>query len=693
MTEPLLQIVGPADGWILEKLARKLAAKLPYAEFVPVRPEPRASTRIVYYVNYALYRGPSGLIDTGFFTHLDTDHSFVERARQMDLCVSMSRLYAEWLKAHGLQSVIHIPMGFDSYRYRPRLVLGVVGLLDHPRKGKHLVEQIRRLPFVEVMTTEGRVPESQLRGFYQQLDYVLVPALIEGGPMSLLEALSLGKPVIAPAGVGMVPEFVGCERVHQYDAGDLLSLERVVRRCYAEKLQGACAVTNRSWDDWAESHHHVFTELLKRRGIPFNSAGPRFRFGLIKDLNLPWGVDLEPLENVVDIAAAHLFYSRVEDAEKVLADVLDQFPCVAPLLQSLRSPDQSPNRVLPQLNGSVADVAPTPPDVVRAQPTRNPRILLIAHVGTLRDRMDKSHFLRYQALARCEGVKIFGPGLPGYSPALSLREVIHATFGEDPDLVIHGGDLYDSGIPLVTGLESSELPTAIELLDTWARPHLTLNFIQSLRFDCALMQEGGKHLEFYRHRCPQTKFFWTPNGVDTAIFRDYGLPKEYDIILYGVTEPVIYPLRTRLTRLLGHQSDLKVKIIQHPGYGPAGKSAITGADLAREINKSWIGIATRSMYDCLLMKYLEIPMSGAAIAGNIPTSGRDLLDSCIIELTDEMSDPQIIGILKEALSDQQRLLKMIKTASQRISRDFSVDVFADRVIQIARDVMKKPINN
>ena len=91
----------------------------------------------------------------------------------------------------------------------------------------------------------------------------------------------------------------------------------------------------------------------------------------------------------------------------------------------------------------------------------------------------------------------------------------------------------------------------------------------------------------------------------------------------------------------------------------------------------------------LLMKYLEIPMSGAAVAGNVPSSGRELLNGCIIELTDEMADSTIIGILKDSLLDKQRLTEMTNTAAQRITENFSVDVFADRVIQIAREVMKR----
>ena len=64
--DALVQVVGPTDDWILGRLAELLARKLPYAEFVPWKPQPDSVARLAYYVNYALYHGPSGLIDIGF---------------------------------------------------------------------------------------------------------------------------------------------------------------------------------------------------------------------------------------------------------------------------------------------------------------------------------------------------------------------------------------------------------------------------------------------------------------------------------------------------------------------------------------------------------------------------------------------------------------------------------------------------
>jgi hypothetical protein len=147
--EPLVQAVGSADGWILERLGHRLATELPYAMFSINQPDRGIGGGITYYVNYALFEDPTSFIDVGFFTHLEDSHDFLGRARGMDWCVFMSKKYADWLRELGVQHVTHIPMGFDVYRYRARLVLGVIGKLDHPRKGRLLVEQVRELPFAD----------------------------------------------------------------------------------------------------------------------------------------------------------------------------------------------------------------------------------------------------------------------------------------------------------------------------------------------------------------------------------------------------------------------------------------------------------------------------------------------------------------------------------------------------------------
>lgn len=340
---PLVQIVGPTDGWVLERLARRLADKLPYAAFVPWCPSPRPGGGIAYYVNYALFGRPTDLIDVGFFTHRDDAHGFLDRARGLDHCVCMARQYTDWLRDRGVTAVTHIPMGFDYHRYAPRLVLGVIGRLDHPRKGRALVEHVRRLPFVDVLVTEGAVPEGALRDWYQRLDYVLIPASVEGGPMSLLEGLAMGKPVIAPEGVGLVPEVSSAAWVHRYPPGDGAALVRVVTERYAAKRGGADLVRGRTWDDWAAAHDALFRGLLAARAVAVPEPAPGFRFGLAAELGLPPGTLTAETESVLDEVGRHLFYGDYVRARAALNTLGTVHPRAWRLLDPLPGAEPRPD--------------------------------------------------------------------------------------------------------------------------------------------------------------------------------------------------------------------------------------------------------------------------------------------------------------------------------------------------------------
>jgi hypothetical protein len=192
------------------------------------------------------------------------------------------------------------------------------------------------------VVTDGAVPEADLRAVYQRIDYVLIPATVEGGPLSLLEGLAMGKPVIAPEGVGLVPEFGAAAPIRRYPAGDAEALARLVTACYEEKLAPGRLVRERTWDRWAEAHHRVFLRLLGERGQALPEPAPGFRFGMMGELDLPRGVRVDGLEATVDQAAAHLFHGRYEAARASLSAVLAQYPFAEKLLATIPRDEGAP---------------------------------------------------------------------------------------------------------------------------------------------------------------------------------------------------------------------------------------------------------------------------------------------------------------------------------------------------------------
>ncbi|WP_390888684.1 glycosyltransferase [Frigoriglobus tundricola] len=298
--------------------------------------------------------------------------------------------------------------------------------------------------------------------------------------------------------------------------------------------------------------------------------------------------------------------------------------------------------------------------------------------------MDKNHYHRYRALAARPGVTLFGPGLPGYRAGMSLREAVDAACGGRwPDVVVHGCDPKTSEVPLVTDLGEAPVPTAVELLDSWAFEDRQVDFIRRHRFTAVLMQEAGHHIDFYRQRCPGVEFVWTPNAVDTRVFRDHAGTREYDVIVYGALNPEVYPLRARLAALLARQTEFRVLHLPHPGYYPTGAAAagvVAGADLARAINRAWLGVATQSIYRCFLMKYLELGACGTLVAGDVPETARDVFADDFVDLRLGDADEVLMAKLRAALADKGRLRDRAAAVARRVAAGFSLDAFADRIL-------------
>ena len=200
----------------------------------------------------------------------------------MDVCVAMSPATAELLVGKAAR-VETISPGVDLERFSPRLRIGVVGRTYHTgRKGEDLVAAVQDIPDIDwIFTGEGWpgspqfVPEEELPEFYRSLDYVLVPARIEGGPMCVLEALASGVEVIAPP-VGWVPQFPHIE----FKTGDAGDLRRVLLDVVAKRQLLRRSVEAYTWDNWAEKHHDLFAsvvgeEVLGREAPP--TAPPDMR--------------------------------------------------------------------------------------------------------------------------------------------------------------------------------------------------------------------------------------------------------------------------------------------------------------------------------------------------------------------------------------------------------------------------------
>lgn len=252
-------------GWILERLARELAERVPGITINAGGREraidPRADFN--YYLPAKdLRKFPPEGAAIGFYTHGANAFDLIPR---FAACVAMNRRMGAELEARGAGRVEVIRPGTDA---PPRPILfGVIGrTYNDGRKGQELVRRAVADGFRFVACGAG--PAARVRAatrgqwpcstpytvatrdaFYSAIDYLVITSTEEGGPMPVLEAIARGVPVIAP-NVGWCWEFPG---IRYEPAGEYSALRQVLAQLTAPP----------SWEQWGEAHARLFAALRK----------------------------------------------------------------------------------------------------------------------------------------------------------------------------------------------------------------------------------------------------------------------------------------------------------------------------------------------------------------------------------------------------------------------------------------------
>jgi len=251
-------------GWVLEDFAKQLQRRLSYV----VLQEYPQHHKINYFMPYYLLKkGPWKSI--GWFTHQEEEREdlkakFKWAAMNADYCISHSYKYAHLIESWGIKKVIQILPGISHNKFKPKVRLGFVGRLysSTNRKNPQLLEQVKKLGYVELKATNGKLKAKDLPDFYRSLDAVFVASTVEGGPMCIQEGLACGIPVIAPSGVGVVDEFSGAAII-KYKKGDFSSARKAIKTIYERKTRLSKTVSGQTWDEFAKRHDRIFRMFEK----------------------------------------------------------------------------------------------------------------------------------------------------------------------------------------------------------------------------------------------------------------------------------------------------------------------------------------------------------------------------------------------------------------------------------------------
>lgn len=181
---------------------------------------------LVHYLPY--YEVPKNPFSpcTGWFSHMEQKEPlktrFFSAAKQVNVAIGHSKKYTDLLKRMGIRNTQQVMPGVELDKFKPNsdlysynvdqkrpLIVGYVGRAysSSNRKNPSLIDKISKLPGIDFRATNGKILAEDMPNFYNSVDLIVSPSIVEGGPMAVQEALAVGKPIVCFQSVGVSDEF------------------------------------------------------------------------------------------------------------------------------------------------------------------------------------------------------------------------------------------------------------------------------------------------------------------------------------------------------------------------------------------------------------------------------------------------------------------------------------------------------
>jgi len=272
-----VNVVTEPKGWVLYHWAEELEKRLPYVTINA----PLGSCPVNYFIPYYLMEKSPGTLAIAFFTHCEEGEDersqesrqrFFEVSKAADFCVCQNQKYAALLAQSGVEGVEVITPGVDLSIFKPKLRLGWVGRTYWSgRKNEHFLKRLEELDWIDLRykadpqhwSVIGEQEGERLAEFYRDLDYVLITSNAEGGPMSVIEGMACGIPVIMPEGVGLSGHFE--QGIVTFEKNNFDALMALLQRLWEDKKRLSDQVRDYSMETWAEKNDRLFRRLLAGR--------------------------------------------------------------------------------------------------------------------------------------------------------------------------------------------------------------------------------------------------------------------------------------------------------------------------------------------------------------------------------------------------------------------------------------------
>jgi hypothetical protein len=176
-----------------------------------------------------------------------------------------------------------------------------------------------------------------------------------------------------------------------------------------------------------------------------------------------------------------------------------------------------------------------------------------------------------------------------------------------------------------------------------------------------------------------------PHSAEKTIYKDYGLPNIYDVLMVGRTTSKHYPFKNRLVKLIEEKLSklFKCYILEHPGYNvPDFQNNLKCLNnYAKVINQAKVVLSCTSRYKYALGKLVEIPLCNSLICSDIPDERQDFFKKFIWEINDKMSDEEIVNRITMILNNKSKRKEMTMAGKMLMEANFTQEHYADKFIK------------
>lgn len=314
------------------------------------------------------------------------------------------------------------------------------------------------------------------------------------------------------------------------------------------------------------------------------------------------------------------------------------------------------------------------------------KILYVCDASYLQTKMSRVRFWAIEHLSKHPDVSLYltGPGFSSFDASISLQENIIA-FNIPFDLVVWYKPLNDNynfdhskQLPFKTCLRYNEMWD-----EEWTRKEIdesNTNIIISHHYNDFL-----KYEELYKD-VSSKKLFYIPHCANPDVFKPLGQDKSIDILISGITKEKHYPLKYRLSNLIikeqeNRLKDFNIHVHRHPSYkGTKSFQNVNQINYNEVINKATLCLACTSKYKYRLGKYVEIPMAGSIVLGDIPFEDNRFNDF-VVELNDQMSDDEIIQKIISTLKNK-KMIEKYRNKGLEWASEYTVQKYVERFIQV-----------